>query len=556
MQRLVRAANRPRGGLRTQFCRYLVELLHDGIRRVGIDSIVGNQLVHARAEALCYCRRAIDGGFAHEKIATAPRQEGAARETSDQFKSELWCAETGERERVVFYILASSRPAIFSLSSAVMALPLDKIANSVKPHARHLVLLTDTPASGWDKTLTRLVPASPAASVPPRTGLHEPGASESRLFASLTALTARPSPSSVQQAASENAAVSHLPAFSSLPPASASPNLIGAKISLASTSSLPPDCDHRAGDLLVFPDRLVLRGVYSTASSSAPNANSAAAAVADFLCARPAPLAWQLVQPHRGAPNIFSSTVFRDTLEPVPALPRSGSDRSSTMPRAASAAATAAQLSSAPLQRRLPFSVRAIAAPTTHLLVCCHTQRDARCGLHGHAIVDALRACIAEECYRLPLLASHAPLSSCADARPPSSAFDVDAFMRSGHRHADASPRRPPLSPAQVWRAMHVWPVSHVGGHELAGNVIFLPTGDWFGLVRDAAQAAAALRAYVRAVLAASRADAAAGGGGVEGDSANVSAAFGQMLEAELPAELRARWRNQPAAACSVCETR
>lgn len=57
-----------------------------------------------------------------------------------------------------------------------------------------------------------------------------------------------------------------------------------------------------------------------------------------------------------------------------------------------------------------------------------------------------------------------------------------------------------PQSTAQErWRHVTVMPVSHVGGHEWAGNVLAFPGGHWFGRVQTRAHVASLLDAYVTA---------------------------------------------------------
>jgi hypothetical protein len=112
----------------------------------------------------------------------------------------------------------------------------------------------------------------------------------------------------------------------------------------------------------------------------------------------------------------------------------------------------------------LPSSAVAADESSYHLvaLVCCHTQRDARCGDRGPPLLAAIRAWAAARTAAAEGLESIAP-------------------------------------PVHV----HAYPCSHVGGHEFAGNVLLYgwrrgpqPTGaaapvpvvnDWFGLVAPGA---------------------------------------------------------------------
>jgi hypothetical protein len=105
--------------------------------------------------------------------------------------------------------------------------------------------------------------------------------------------------------------------------------------------------------------------------------------------------------------------------------------------------------------------------PHSHVLVCCHAQRDERCGLHGTLILSAVRDIIAK------------------------------------NRNAKHQSTGQEISAADVWNSLNAFGVSHVGGHEFAGNVIFYPSASWFGLIRSADEARDLLQAYVRAVLVA-----------------------------------------------------
>lgn len=70
-------------------------------------------------------------------------------------------------------------------------------------------------------------------------------------------------------------------------------------------------------------------------------------------------------------------------------------------------------------------------ADELHFFVCCHTTRDKRCGDCGPPILEALQQ----------------EIQASGDTRT------------------------------------HVWPCSHVGGHEHAANLLVYPPGDWYGRV-------------------------------------------------------------------------
>jgi len=66
------------------------------------------------------------------------------------------------------------------------------------------------------------------------------------------------------------------------------------------------------------------------------------------------------------------------------------------------------------------------------ILVCCHFQRDQRCGTIGPMLVD-----------------------------------EIEKYLREIDRTDD----------------VHWLKISHVGGHKFAGNVIIYPSGTWYGRV-------------------------------------------------------------------------
>ncbi len=97
---------------------------------------------------------------------------------------------------------------------------------------------------------------------------------------------------------------------------------------------------------------------------------------------------------------------------------------------------------------------------STVILVCCHASRDARCGVHGPALLQAIASFQAKQLAR----------------------SDLDATDRA------------------LWAGLCALPSSHVGGHEFAGNLIFYPTADWFGLIQDQQQVEELLLSYFAAV--------------------------------------------------------
>lgn len=66
------------------------------------------------------------------------------------------------------------------------------------------------------------------------------------------------------------------------------------------------------------------------------------------------------------------------------------------------------------------------------LLVCCHYQRDQRCGVIGPMLID-----------------------------------EIEKYVRETNRSDD----------------VHTLKISHIGGHKFAGNVIVYPSGTWYGRV-------------------------------------------------------------------------
>jgi hypothetical protein len=225
---------------------------------------------------------------------------------------------------------------------------------------------------------------------------------------------------------------------------------------------------YRAGDLLVFPDRLLLRGLtldHVTLPSVTSNT------LIDFFKARGPPLPWSAKWPH------FSI-----------APPPSSNPFMFSSPSSLSA-----------------LHVHVLPSLLTHILVCCHGQRDARCGQYGPAMLAAIRKQIqqglaesakySEDGQKQPQQASAAETAIQQSSSPPvSSPVHCSSIPAAHFTHPSAH---------RIWSSLAAWPVSHVGGHEFAGNAIFYPTGDWFGLLRNENEVQEVLNAYVRAVLVA-----------------------------------------------------
>jgi hypothetical protein len=129
-----------------------------------------------------------------------------------------------------------------------------------------------------------------------------------------------------------------------------------------------------------------------------------------------------------------------------------------------------------------------------HLLVCAHSRRDKRCGENGTAVVGWFRRW-AETVANSSLQEIHQWRKQrralvAQDVDPGSSSFVV--------------PRGVSLS-AEVDRfsvpcrqEVNVWPVSHVGLHRMAANVLANPPGDWFAHMHDESDAAALFEHLVR----------------------------------------------------------
>mmetsp|Transcript_41809 Transcript_41809/g.82013 ORF Transcript_41809/g.82013 Transcript_41809/m.82013 type:complete len:334 (-) Transcript_41809:8-1009(-) len=92
------------------------------------------------------------------------------------------------------------------------------------------------------------------------------------------------------------------------------------------------------------------------------------------------------------------------------------------------------------------------------LLVCTHATRDSRCGKHG-----------------IPLLHK---LQHLQRQRQLTSEHKAEQQPKSTESKSMAS------SLQEEQPAIHVWPCSHIGGHEFAGNVVVYPRGDCYGCLQ------------------------------------------------------------------------
>lgn len=124
-----------------------------------------------------------------------------------------------------------------------------------------------------------------------------------------------------------------------------------------------------------------------------------------------------------------------------------------------------------------------------HFLVCAHTRRDKRCGENGITVIGWLRKWRSR---RLSDVASAA--FKWRNLRQQT----VAALQRTDGE-APSLPLQPvpvpspsglptPLSVAYgvpAREVIHVWPVSHVGLHRMAANVLVNPPGDWFAHMHD-----------------------------------------------------------------------
>ena len=105
----------------------------------------------------------------------------------------------------------------------------------------------------------------------------------------------------------------------------------------------------------------------------------------------------------------------------------------------------------APFRQKLDQALQQACAQTgkpkpedeTHVYVCTHASRDCRCGVAGELVLNSLREQVRKN--EAELIASSRP------------------------------------SPKKV----HVWPISHVGGHAWAANALVYPHGDWYGNLRE-----------------------------------------------------------------------
>lgn len=77
-----------------------------------------------------------------------------------------------------------------------------------------------------------------------------------------------------------------------------------------------------------------------------------------------------------------------------------------------------------------------------HVYVCTHGMRDCRCGVVGTELVDALKRAVRQ----------HEAQCIAENSMPA--------------------------------KKVHVWTISHVGGHKWAANALVYPHGDWYGNLR------------------------------------------------------------------------
>jgi len=126
-------------------------------------------------------------------------------------------------------------------------------------------------------------------------------------------------------------------------------------------------------------------------------------------------------------------------------------------------------------------------APGLHFLVCCHSRRDKRCGDNGATVVSWLRKWRSQHLRAVGTSAfqwrtererkeARAGQADGGGAGPVASGSFVPSPR--GGREA----LRFGVPPRHV---IHVWPVSHVGLHRMAANVIVNPPGDWFAHMHE-----------------------------------------------------------------------
>jgi hypothetical protein len=279
---------------------------------------------------------------------------------------------------------------------------MEKLAQSVKPYVRHLVALTALPAVTWDRLLQSPTPA--------QLGFD--------LHAALQRATTLSRAGNTSNTDSQGATTIL--------------RLAETRVTLASLDEAVGADKYVEGDILLFPERVLMRGLTAVDVSKR---------VIPALATR-APAPWR-----HCVPSVASPPVWRSTAVSTLGLPSS-----------------------------------------TVIFVCCHTSRDARCGIHGHTLLRAISS-----------------LRSTQLARP-----DLDAIDR------------------MLWMGLSVFPSSHIGGHEFAGNLIFYPSADWFGLMNDHHQVKELLMSYFAAIRERQE------NGGV----------FAELWVARMSAELKRHWRN------------
>jgi hypothetical protein len=103
---------------------------------------------------------------------------------------------------------------------------------------------------------------------------------------------------------------------------------------------------------------------------------------------------------------------------------------------------------------------------SSHVLVCAHGSRDVRCANCGPSLLSWTRDWI--------------------DSKHEISIHNSRSNNNVHDTPSTPSKRSPSPSPSVSENVKHyVWPVSHIGGHEFAGNIIVYPSGDWYGYVKE-----------------------------------------------------------------------